>query len=222
MTGRPRGSSRGEIYHGNVPTQALCLLAPVASLLRARASQQPPHRRHLAARRRLEHLPAHRRRLPRRPRHPGRDRRRRLHDRAMPPLPRSRAAPSPRRTSSDSPLGPSHRAMLSSIDIGERSLPAYPGVALDLLCPETCVQQPPTEASASLRRLETLAGRRGCRGKPPASVSGGERVDFGEGAGLAAPIHAVAAARVWLWSLVRLWVAVIRRHSVRAADLPRR
>ena len=32
-------------------------------------------------------------------------------------------------------------------------------------------------------------------------------------------IHPVAAARVWLWSLVRLWVAVIRRHSVRAADL---
>jgi hypothetical protein len=27
--------------------------------------------------------------------------------------------------------------MLHSVDIGERSLPAYPGVALDLLCPTT-------------------------------------------------------------------------------------
>jgi hypothetical protein len=25
-------------------------------------------------------------------------------------------------------------------------------------------------------------------------------------------IYALAAARVWLWSFIRLWVAVIRRH----------
>jgi hypothetical protein len=36
------------------------------------------------------------------------------------------------------------------------------------------------------------------------------------------PIYAVAAAWLWLWSFTRLWVAVIRRHCVRAADLPRR
>src|SRR5215208_8288822 len=35
-------------------------------------------------------------------------------------------------------------------------------------------------------------------------------------------IHAVVAVRVWLWSFIRLWVVMIRRHSVRAADLPRR
>lgn len=75
------------------------------------------------------------------------------------------------------------------------------------------------EAGASQRRLETLAARRGCRGNLPAA---GQRVGFDDGGGDRRPIHAVAAARVWLWSLVRLWVAVIRRHSVRAADLPRR
>lgn len=32
-------------------------------------------------------------------------------------------------------------------------------------------------------------------------------------------VHAVASW--WLWSLRRLWVAVISRHSVRAAALPR-
>jgi hypothetical protein len=48
------------------------------------------------------------------------------------------------------------------------------------------------------------------------------RVDFGGGGPFGPWIHAAAAASVWLWSFRRLWVAVIRRHSVRAADLPRR
>ncbi len=29
------------------------------------------------------------------------------------------------------------------------------------------------------------------------------------------------AAIWWLWSLVRLWVIITNRHSVRTADLPR-
>ena len=36
------------------------------------------------------------------------------------------------------------------------------------------------------------------------------------------PSQAPAAAIWWLWSFSRLWVAVISRHSARAADLPRR
>src|SRR5215218_2045637 len=41
------------------------------------------------------------------------------------------------------------------------------------------------------------------------------RLDDGRGDG--PPVHAVVeGARVWPWSFVRLWVAVIRRHSVRA------
>jgi hypothetical protein len=71
----------------------------------------------------------------------------------------------------------------------------------------------PTHSRSSRRLSRKPAGG-------PAG-NGGERVDsmmpgpFG-------PIQAVAAARVWLWSFRRLWVAAIRRHSVRAADLPRR
>jgi hypothetical protein len=42
------------------------------------------------------------------------------------------------------------------------------------------------------------------------------------GGGPGIPFQAAAAAIWWLWSLRRLWVAVISRHSERAADLPRR
>jgi hypothetical protein len=71
--------------------------------------------------------------------------------------------------------------------------------------------------------MRTLAPDGGCRGNLPVGASGGEWVEFDEGgAGLSAPVQAVAAATVWLWSFIRLWVAVIRRHSVRTADLPRR
>jgi hypothetical protein len=36
------------------------------------------------------------------------------------------------------------------------------------------------------------------------------------------PLQAPAVAIWWLWNFGRLWVAVINRHSARAADLPRR
>src|SRR3954452_18578812 len=39
---------------------------------------------------------------------------------------------------------------------------------------------------------------------------------------LRARLATQAAASVWRWSLRRLWVAVIRRHSVRTAPRPRR
>ena len=78
-----------------------------------------------------------------------------------------------------------------------------------------------SKSGAKLRG--TAASPRGCRGNPPRRGRGGRSAGrFDEGRGLSAPIHAVAAARLWLWSFRRLWVAVIRRHSVRAADLPRR
>jgi ubiquinone/menaquinone biosynthesis C-methylase UbiE len=56
----------------SVPDQAAALaelprLVRPGGELRARAPEQPAHRRDLAARRRLEHLPADRRRVPRRP-----------------------------------------------------------------------------------------------------------------------------------------------------------
>jgi hypothetical protein len=36
-------------------------------------------------------------------------------------------------------------------------------------------------------------------------------------------VFQAAATAIWcLWSFSRLWVAVIRRHSERTADLPRR
>ena len=47
------------------------------------------------------------------------------------------------------------------------------------------------------------------------------RSPVGSGAGFSVFQMAVAAS-LCLWSFSRLWVAVIRRHSERAADLPRR
>lgn len=43
------------------------------------------------------------------------------------------------------------------------------------------------------------------------------------GPATAKAVFQAAVAAIWcLWSFNRLWVAVIRRHSERAADLPRR
>jgi hypothetical protein len=47
--------------------------------------------------------------------------------------------------------------MLQSVDIAERSLPAYPGAALDLLCPKT--RQSPFVAEPQ-RFLPLLRARR--------------------------------------------------------------
>jgi hypothetical protein len=55
----------------------------------------------------------------------------------------------------------------------------------------------------------------------PASAGGGNGSISMMG-GLSAPAQAAAAANWWLWSFIRLCVAVIKRHSVRTADLPRR
>jgi len=55
----------------------------------------------------------------------------------------------------------------------------------------------------------------------PASAGGVNR-SISMMAGPFGPAQAAAAANWWLWSFIRLCVAVTKRHSVRTADLPRR
>ena len=77
---------------------------------------------------------------------------------------------------------------------------------------------------ASALRLESVASRLGCRVSPRGVARrrvAGWRWRRG-GAGRGGPPGAQAAAVAWRWSLRRLWVAVISRHSVRTAPRPRR
>ena len=86
------------------------------------------------------------------------------------------------------------------------------------------------ESGGQRARSACAACPRGCREKPalvggvravsaaaPRSLLGGRA----RGAVLGS-FQAPAAAVWWLWSLSRLWVAVMSRHSDRTADLPRR
>ena len=74
----------------------------------------------------------------------------------------------------------------------------------------------PIRLAGCLHLVEAVAET---RGRARAAASGSV---FDAAGGRGPAIHAVAGASVWRWSFIRLWVAVIRRHSVRAADLPRR
>ena len=85
------------------------------------------------------------------------------------------------------------------------------------------------DASVSLKIAETAELDGGCRAKvrghgvgevvalAPVVVCGGSDTVVARAA------FQAAATAIWcLWSFSRLWVAVISRHSERAADLPRR
>ena len=78
---------------------------------------------------------------------------------------------------------------------------------------------PPVGCVRSISRwlLRNPVGRRGPGG---GAVGGGNDDRSLERPGR--PDQAVIGAVVCLWSLSRLWVAVISRHSERQADLPRR
>ena len=85
----------------------------------------------------------------------------------------------------------------------------------------------PGKASVSIGVRQSAAIRRGCCVKGAGGRVGvdgagcARRSPVGSGAGFSVFQMAVAAS-LCLWSFSRLWVAVIRRHSERAADLPRR
>jgi hypothetical protein len=83
--------------------------------------------------------------------------------------------------------------------------------------------RPKSTLSACLpRRLFRLRerSRRVSRSEERGGLGGGE-TDRPDGA-FPEPFQAPAVASWWLWSFSRLWVAVISRHSERAADRPRR
>jgi hypothetical protein len=76
-----------------------------------------------------------------------------------------------------------------------------------------------------LFRKGSRVRQRGCsswvsRSEGRGGLGGGEM--DGPDRAFAGSFQAPAAAIWWLWSFNKLWVAVINRHSARAADLPRR
>ena len=83
------------------------------------------------------------------------------------------------------------------------------------------------QAGATPAISRSIETRRGCCVKGAGGRVGvdgagcARRSPVGSGAGFSVFQMAVAAS-LCLWSFSRLWVAVIRRHSERAADLPRR
>jgi hypothetical protein len=92
-----------------------------------------------------------------------------------------------------------------------------------------CASLTPTWADARIVPRLFRKGSRVCqpgrsrwvsRSEERRGLGGGER--DGPDRAFAGPFQAPAVAIWWLWSLSRLWVAVINRHSARAADLPRR
>src|SRR5215204_284416 len=74
-----------------------------------------------------------------------------------------------------------------------------------------------SEPVALLHRWEAVAQR-----SRRSAVLSWPAVKSSSSVGVARRRQAPAAAVWWRWSLTRLWVAVIRRHSDRHADMPRR
>src|SRR5215213_7606086 len=88
---------------------------------------------------------------------------------------------------------------------------------------EAQTRPPLGETQASWRsQTRAYATRLGCRVSPATVGVGRQRVRFRPAARGGGGRPGQAAARTWRWSLRRLWVAVISRHSVRTAPRPRR
>ena len=108
-------------------------------------------------------------------------------------------------------LARQHPSDATAVSRKERTSPTFPvGKGRSLQCMSSA--RSPSSASVGGCRVNGFDGL--TRGIVPLAQRAGST-----GAGAR---QAPAAAIRWLWSFNRLWVAVIRRHSARHADLPRR
>jgi hypothetical protein len=133
----------------------------------------------------------------------------------------ARQAPAPRPRHAAGPAGDRGKGA-DTAPRSERSLSAH--CERPRLGPRRarCGRVPRVTARSDFDATLNVAFRGGCRESSPRIVDVRDRVSGSAARGGGAAVQAVVAARRWLWSLRRLWVAAISRHSDRQADRPRR